>query len=213
MIEVKAALELRRACARFRRDLEKVPPGASRAELLDAAASSLARLSDRAARAGLPAGAAEGIRGLHDDILDWLRQHGNPGSAPGDDPAGPTGLAGDAENTGLRLWTELCGLSVLLWDLSHTEEVMGHDRALIEQVQGELDRIPSGTQTVPPVIRVLLDGLFGRDDELDDLLGQRDRVARFELEPILDRIALDELDQAAGGGGGYGYGGEGETIH
>ncbi len=217
--EVKTALELRRACARFRRDLARLVPAATRVGLacvLNEAVGGLARLSERAARAGLPDGAAEGLRGLHADILDWLRLND---SEPAE-PAAPEGgeetedgdwTGGGMHGAGLRLWTELYGFSALLYALSHTEEVMSHDRDLIEQVQAELDRIPASTYAVPPVIRVLLDGLFGRDDELDTLLGRRDEVSRFELEPILDRIALDELDEAAGGGGAYGY--DGETIH
>jgi hypothetical protein len=188
--ELKASLEWRRACARFRRDLQAAAAGRSMADLLRDGAAGLSRLARRAAQAGLPdapGGDRMRLENLRERIAAWLQE----------DPAGDPG-------TGLLLWQELFDLSQLLSGVSQRREVREHDRDLLNRVHRELARTRTGVQTVPPVIRVLLDGLFGLDDELDELLGRRGRVARSDLEPILARIA-EELSRPEAP--------PGETVH
>jgi hypothetical protein len=176
--ELKSSLEWRRACARFRHDLHTAQVTATRggsvAELLRSGAAGLARLTGRAAQAGLHSGDRSRLQDLRERIAAWL-QH---------DPAGDPGA-------GLLLWQELLDLAQLLSGVSQRPEVIEHDRDLLDRVHRELARTRTGVHAVPPVVRVLLDGLFGLNDELDELLGRRGRVARADLEPVLSRIAED----------------------
>jgi hypothetical protein len=184
--ELRASLEWRRACARFRRDLHAASAGPV-ANLLHSGAAALARLSGRAARAGLQTADRVRIQSLRERIAAWLQE----------DPAGDPG-------TGLFLRQELLDLSQFLSGVSQRPEVIEHDRNLVDRVRRELARTRTGVQAVPPVIRVLLDGLFGLDDELDDLLGRRGRLTRADLEPVLARIS-EELSRPGAE--------PGETVH
>jgi hypothetical protein len=141
------------------------------ADLLHNGAAGLARLARRAAQA---AGDRVRLDDLRERIEAWLREY----------PIGDPG-------TGLLLWQELCDLAELLSGVSRRPEVREHDRDLLDRVYRELARTRTGVQVVPPVVRVLLDALFGLDDELDELLGRRGRVARADLEPVLARIAAE----------------------
>jgi hypothetical protein len=181
-VELKASLEWRRACATFRRSLQAAAAGRSMADLLHNGAAGLARLARRAAQAGLPAGDRMRLEDLRERIAAWLREE--LGGELREDPAGDPG-------SGLLLRQELLDLAQLLSGVSQRPEVREHDRELLDRVYRELARTRTGVQVVPPVVRVLLDGLFGRDDDLDELLGRRGRVSRADLEPVLARIAAD----------------------
>jgi hypothetical protein len=170
-VELKALLEWRRACARFRREVQTAAAGRSLADLLHKGAVGLARLTRRAEQADLPAGDRVSMEELRERIAAWLRE----------DPAGHPG-------TGLLLWQELGDLAQLLCRASQRPEVRDHDRDLLGRARRELARARTGTQALPPVVRILLDGLFGLDDELDQLLEHR-RVTPADLEPVLARIA------------------------
>jgi hypothetical protein len=174
--ELKSSLEWRRACARFRRDLHtaQITAGSSVAELLRSAAAGLARLTGRVAQAGLNPRDRSRLQNFRERIAAWLQE----------DPAGDPG-------TGLLLWQELLDLGQLLSGVSQRPEVIEHDRDLLARVHRELARTRTGVHAVPPVVRVLLDGLFGLNDELDELLGRRGRVTRADLEPVLARISED----------------------
>jgi hypothetical protein len=74
-----------------------------------------------------------------------------------------------------------------------------HDLDILDQARRELARARPGAPSLPPVVRVLLDGLYGLDDELDHLLERR-RATPAELEPVLVRVA-DDLARP------------GETVH
>jgi hypothetical protein len=169
-VELTASLEWRRACARFRRDLQAAAAGRSVADLLWNGAAGLARL----ARHATPEGDRLRLQDLRERIAERLQED------PAEDPG-----------TDLLLRKELYDLADLLSGVSRRPEVREHDRDLLDRVRRELARTRTGVQVVPPVVRVLLDGLFGRDDELDELLGRRGRVARADLGPILARIAAD----------------------
>lgn len=181
-IELKASLEWRRACATFRREIQAAPPSRSLAELLRLGASGIARLGRRAAHAGLPAADRARLEGLRQRAAAWL----------GEEPAGNPA-------TGRTLWQDLCDLAQLLCRAEPRPEVRAHDRDLLARARHELGRSRINTQSLPPVVRVLLDGLFGLDDELDHLLERR-RATPAELEPVLARLA-GELS------------GPGETVH
>jgi hypothetical protein len=177
--ELKASLEWRRACARFRRALQ-APASATvtaMADLLRNGGASLARLAGRAAQAGLPAVERVRLQDLRERIAAWLHEGSSRGQR--------------AQDTGVELWQELCGLAEALAGISQRPEMRAHDLALLNRARQELGRARAGAQTVPPVVRVLLDGLFGRDDELDELLERRGRVARADLEPVLARLAAE----------------------
>ncbi len=174
--ELKASLEWRRACARFRRAL-MAPVGASVTavpDLLRNGGAGLARLAGRAARAGLPAVERVRLQDLRERIAAWLHEDSSRD-----------------QDTAVGLWQELCDFAEALAGISQRPEMWTHDLALLNRARQELGRARAGAQTVPPVVRVLLDGLFGRDDELDELLERRGRVARADLEPVLARLAAE----------------------
>lgn len=181
-VELKATLEWRRACATFRREVEAAPPSRPLAELLRLGAAGLVRLGRKAAPAALPALDRARLEDLWQRAADWLRE----------EPAGDPVL-------GRSLWRELADLAQHLCRAEPRPEVREHDRDLLVRARHELSRARAGTQSLPPVVRVLLDGLFGLDDELDHLLERR-RAMPAELEPILARLA-EELSKP------------GETVH
>jgi hypothetical protein len=169
-VELKAFLEWRRACATFRRDIQAAPASRSLADLLHIGATGLARLGRRAARADLLAGDQARLEDLRQRAAAWLRE----------EPAG-------SPDTGRLLWRELFDLAQLLCRAGQHPEVREHDRDLLSRARRELARARAGAQSLPPVVRVLLDGLFGLDDELDHLLERR-RATPADLEPVLARI-------------------------
>jgi hypothetical protein len=177
--ELKTSLEWRRACARFRRAL-MAPVGVSVAAMTDIlrhGGAGLARLAGRAARAGLPAAERVRLQDLRERIAAWLHEASSRDQRD--------------QDTAVELWQELLDLAEALAGISRRPEMQAHDHALLNRARQELDRTRAGAHTVPPVVRVLLDGLFGRDDELDELLERRGRVARTDLEPILARLAAE----------------------
>ncbi|MES1245460.1 MAG: hypothetical protein ABUT39_27900 [Acidobacteriota bacterium] len=180
--ELKAFLEWRRTCATFRREIQASAPGRSVSDLLRGGVGGLSRLARRAEQAGLPAGDRVRLEDLRRRIAAWLRE----------DPAGHPGA-------GRLLWQELCGLAQALCRTPRRADLREHDRELLGRARRELARARSNAQSLPPAVRVLLDGLFGLDDELDHLLERR-RAAPADLEPVLARIE-EELAEP------------GETIH
>ena len=172
-VELKESLEWRRACATFRREVEAAPPSRSLAELLHLGISGLTRLGRRAARAGLPPGDRVRLEDLRRRAAAWLVEE------PAGNPA-----------TGRSLWQELCDLAQLLCRTQPRPEVREHDRDLVARARRELARARAGAPSLPPVVRVLLDGLYGLDDELDHLLERR-RATPAELEPVLARIEAE----------------------
>ncbi|HEX3131736.1 MAG TPA: hypothetical protein VH394_30650 [Thermoanaerobaculia bacterium] len=181
-VELKAALEWRRICATFRRELQEVAASRSISDLLHLGAAGLARLGRRAAQISLPARDRVRLEDLRQRISAWLW-------------AEPPGEAG----AGRLLWQELHDFAHLLCRVRPRPEVKEHDRDLLAQARRELARARPGAQSLPPVVRVLLDGLYGLDDELDHLLERR-RATPAELEPLLTRIE-EELARP------------GETVH
>ncbi len=181
-VELKASLEWRRTCATFRRELEAAPSSRSLTDLLQLGAAGLARLERRAAQAGLSAGDRALLEDLRKRAAAWLRE----------EPAGDPGV-------GRFLWRELSDLAQQLCRVEPRPEVREHDRDLLARAAHELARARSGASSLPPVVRVLLDGLFGLDDELDHLLERR-RATPTELDPILARLT-EELSAP------------GETVH
>jgi hypothetical protein len=171
-VELRAFLDWRRTWATFRREVEAIPAGRSMADLLHLGAAGLSRLAVRAEPAGLPIGDRARLQGLRERIGAWL-----------EDPPG-------APDAGLLLRQELLDFAHLLPGVSQHPEVREHDRGLLERAYRELARARAGAQSLPPVVRVLLDGLFGLDDELDHLLERR-RATPAELEPVLARIAAE----------------------
>jgi hypothetical protein len=181
-VELKASLEWRRSCATFRRELDAAPPSRSLADLLHLGAAGLARLERRAAQAGMATQDRARLEDLRQRAEAWLQE----------EPAGDPGI-------GRFLWRELSDLSQHLCRTEPRPEVREHDRDLLVRAGHELTRARSGASSLPPVVRVLLDGLFGLDDELDHLLERR-RATPAELDPILTRLT-EELSEP------------GETVH
>lgn len=171
-VELKGFLEWRRACATFRRELQAMPAGRSASDLLQLGASGLARLAVRAEPAGLTGEDRGRLQDLRERITAWLE-----------------GLPGDP-GAGLLLRQELLDVAQLLPGVSQRPEVREHDRALLSRAYRELARPRTNAQSLPPAVRVLLDGLFGLDDELDHLLERR-RATPADLEPVLARIAAE----------------------
>lgn len=181
-VELKACLDWRRACATFRREVQAKAAGRSLTDLLYHGASGLARLERRAAQAGPPAEDRARLEDLRQRIAAWL--WAEPPGEPG---------------TGRLLWQELCDLVQHLCRVQPRPGLREHDLDLLDRARQELARARPGAPSLPPVVRVLLDGLYGLDDELDHILERR-RAIPAELEPVLVRVA-DDLARP------------GETVH
>jgi hypothetical protein len=172
--EVAISLAVRRTYAKFRREILCAGSHSqSVADCLHSGATSIAKLIGRDVYSDLRISDRVEIRKLQERTVDWL-------SAGADRDV----------LTGLRLWQDLCGFANLLAEVNKRQELLEHDRTAITAVRRLLAEVPSRgrSRTLPPALRPLLDSLFGRDDELDDLLLRSGEPPRAELEPILARL-------------------------
>lgn len=96
------------------------------------------------------------FRALHARILGWLREHG---------------IAGDPVS-GTRLWQDICGFAEMLKLVNRRQELVAHDRELIEAV---LDAMDEGDNApAAQGIRLLLEPLAGYNDDIDAFLREQE---------------------------------------
>lgn len=169
--ELAASLAVRRTYAKFRREILFASlHSQSIADCLHSGATSVAKLIGRDIYRDLRISDRVEIRKLQERMIAWLR-------------AGP-----DRDVlAGLRLWQDLCGFANLLAEVNKRQELLEHDRAAVAEALRLLTKKPDGS--LPP----LLDTLFGRDDELDELLLLSGEPPLAELEPILARLGASLL--------------------
>lgn len=167
--ELASSLAVRRTYAKFRQEvLRSGQTSRSIADCLHSGATSIAKLIGRDLYGDLRICDRVQIRQLQERTVDWLR-------------AGP-----DRDVlTGLRLWQDLCGFANLLADVNKRQELAEHDRAAVAEARRLLASSPP---VLPAELHPVLDVLFGRDDELDDLLLRDGELSCAELEPILARL-------------------------
>lgn len=180
------ALAVRRALTLFRREINGAPRGGSSSDGLDHrlrhAENALARLIGREEFVLLRAADRHLARELRLRVERWLRDR-----SAAAEPGGGEGL-----------WQDVVNFAELLWDVNRRDELVGEDLAVIEEAQRVLEGSASRTE-VPPSVAGRLRVLFGRDDELDDLLeelAEPDRVLD-RLQAVRDSLRREDTPQLA----------------
>ncbi len=184
------AIEVRRTLTQFRREIRGAPRVRPETEDLERqlrhAARALARLLDREELARLRAAERHLARDLHRRVEAWLRD-----GAEGQESGGAEGL-----------WQDVVNFAALLWNVNHRGELVAGDLALITEVQEELDSA-APRKLLPASAAARLQALFGRDDELDDLLeatAESDRV-RERLVEVRESLVRERTPQPLSGPG------------
>jgi len=164
------ALAVRRSLTLFRREINSAPRSGPPSDGFDRqlrhADGALARLIDREEFALLRAADRHLARELHRRVERWLR-----GGSESQELGGGEGL-----------WQDVVNFAELLWDVNRRDELVGEDLAVIEEARSVLEGSAS-RKLLPPTVADRLRILFGRDDELDDLL-----EATAESERVLERL-------------------------
>lgn len=181
---LRDALAVRRTLTLFRREIN----GAARTDprsddferRLRLARTALARLTDREEFALLRAADRYLARDLQRRIETWLED----------------GARGRESGGGEGLWQDVVNFAALLWDVNRRDELVHQDLAVIGEAQEELE--PSAPRELLPASAAdRLRTLFGRDDELDDLLEapvEADRV-RERLTAVRDSLTRERTPQ------------------
>jgi hypothetical protein len=89
---------------------------------------------------------------------------------------------------GGHLWQDLVGFAELLKEVSHRQELRQHDRALLRRAYHQLFGRAAQPPAVPDDLLHQLDALYGLDDELDLMLGRRERHALPRWRELLARL-------------------------
>jgi len=115
------------------------------------------------------------LRDLQARILGWLQ-------------------AGEASATadGVRLWEDLVAFVRMTGQINQREELVEHDRGVVEHAWRALARVEDGGVVPEPILR-LLASLEGLDEETDGLLQAGDRRVgpwRGALGPARERLGL-----------------------
>ena len=155
-VELGQSLKVRRAYARFRKDLLAlgqpeqlidVPTYLERAgqviaALLKAPEFDDFRLDDR-----------QMIHRLRARLQAWL-----------------DGADGRDLKSGLRLWQDMAGFVSLLVQANHRSELVEHDRGIVAEAWQTLFGGPKPKTSVPMELAAKLEKLYGRDDDIDGIL-------------------------------------------
>ena len=172
---LQSSLRVRRRYATFRQRILAVgEPGAEGLHArLRALGTHIAKLVGWDVYPELRAHDRRQIRDLQARILGWLQ-------------------AGEAASTadGVRLWQDLVASVRLMAQMSRRQELVEHDRGVVERASAALARIPGDGEVPEPILR-LLGSLEGMDEALDDLLQRGERRAsrwRTVLAPALERL-------------------------
>jgi len=180
------ALSVRRALTLFRREIKGASRGGSSSGGFDHqlrhAENALARLIGREEFVLLRAADRHLARELRHRVERWLRDR-----SEAVEPGGGEGL-----------WQDVVNFAELLWDVNRRDELVDEDLAVIEEAQRVLEGSASRA-AVPPSVADRLRVLFGRDDELDDLLEEPaapDRVLE-RLQAVRDSLTREDTPQLA----------------
>ena len=143
--------------ARFRREIEAegVPTAAEVHRRLLSAAASIAKLIGRDFYGDLRVDDRAQLRSLQERIRDWLA------GADDHDP-----------ESGVRLWQDLQGFTVLLFQINRRSELVEHDRTLVAAALDQLTGRGEVPEEVPPDLLRRFDRLRGRSDRIDRLLAE-----------------------------------------
>lgn len=153
--EAHLAQLIRTYYGRFRQEIEgEGPPSAEtlNARLLSAAAS-IAKLIGRDFYGDLRVADRAELRSLQGRLRSWLR--GEDGYSP---------------DSGLRLWQDLYGFSVLLAQINRRNELLEHDQRIVRAAIDELTSDRATQAEVPPPLLRKLRRLRGRSERIDTLL-------------------------------------------
>ncbi len=160
-LEVERAREIRRAYAAFHREVDAEPP-ASEAEVarrIRLAGVSIAKLLGRTVGLGVRPRDRFALVRIRKRISAWLRAAVSDGGAPLE----------DAE----RILGDLAGTARLMLEINRRQEIVEHDRAALADAEALSERDPKA-------MLARLEGVRGRDAELDVLI--QERAARLPAD-------------------------------
>lgn len=164
------ALAARRSLTLFRREIHHAPRVGSHPEGLERqlrhAHGALERLMGREEFGLLRAADRHLARELHRRVERWLDE----------------GSESEESGGGEGLWQDVVNFAELLWDVNRRDELVEEDLAVIGEAEEELGRA-APRKLLPASVADRLRALFGRDDELDDLL-----EATAESDQVLERL-------------------------
>ena len=180
LTESRQAVALRKTFARFRRRIaaDGPPEPAAVAERLDDGAAAIVEVLESESGPSLRLADRQHLLRLQSRIWQWGEQQRTDSTR------------------GLEIWQDLYGLSELLLQINHREELIEHDRQVAAEA---LERMADPTQPPDPVeLASLLESLRGRSEELDHLLERPAGLqAHGRLHEVLGRLQ-QELAPARG---------------
>ncbi|MCI0484573.1 MAG: hypothetical protein L0Y78_08325, partial [candidate division NC10 bacterium] len=89
---------------------------------------------------------------------------------------------------GRRLWQETENIAELLLEVNKRAELREHDQAVATETYAKLFRAASAPDCVPQDVQLRLESLFGRDEELDRLIGDPGSHPVAEWKGPLERV-------------------------
>ncbi|HSS77919.1 MAG TPA: hypothetical protein VLV54_14405 [Thermoanaerobaculia bacterium] len=170
--DLQRALEARGAYAKFRRNLENIcalcePQNGDAGPALLCAATSLARLTGSGVFPRLRLADRIHLQDFQERIDRW---HASGSSEPSE---------------ARRIWEDLYAFTQLLQAVNQRQELLEHDQALLEEIDGALAQA-SSLAAADGHIRELAARLAGRNDTLDVLLAEE--APAGALLEALDRL-------------------------
>lgn len=182
--ELERALQIRRAYFTFRGEVvgRAAPETKDAARRLRVAASAIAKLTGRAAYPYSRVHDRSNLRQLQMRIRELLTSHARAVADPTHEPR-----VSALDVAAVRLHQDLVNLAELFMLINNRAELREHDRVRLSAAVSDL---ANGADAAS--ICAALDGLLGRDAELDEVLLGRSEPARGELATMLQRC-LDAL--------------------
>ncbi|HBL26931.1 MAG TPA: hypothetical protein DD490_08865 [Acidobacteria bacterium] len=182
------ALEVRAAYAKFRREIEDInalrrPGEQSAGAALHSAATCIAKLTGRDIFSKLRLQDRIELRALQERILAWH-------AAGGHDSVGAR-----------RLWQDLYGFTHLLQGVNLRQELLEHDREILDRVDTLARESGASQEHLEPVLRQLATALAGRDDDFDALLQGAPSASELlaALRGLRHQLPNAALEAVAGG--------------
>jgi hypothetical protein len=171
--ELSRSLQVRRAYAMFRHIIVADVASAEESvrERLRRAAFGIARLVGNDVYGDLRASDRMRIEALQRQLTEWLE------ASRDCDPL-----------VGHRLWQEIENISKLLLEVNKRAELREHDQAVAAEAYAKLFRNASAPDLMPQDLRLRLESLFGRDEELDRLIGDPGPHPVAEWKAPLERV-------------------------
>ncbi len=171
--ELSRSLQVRRAYAMLRHTIvvDGSSAGESVRERLRRAAFGIARLVGNDVYGDLRASDRMRIEALQRQLTEWLEANRDC------DPL-----------VGRRLWQETENISALLLEVNKRAELREHDQAVAAEAYAKLFRAATTPDVVPQDLQLRLESLFGRDEELDRLIGDPGPHPVAEWKGPLERV-------------------------